>query len=93
MKLLSRIENIVRLWELIVPTIPKPSPSWIARWCVYPDEAVERGIIRAAKKFAADLSIKPTDPDLVYQYVCGVARNESEVKKPPVTRQAGRAAQ
>jgi len=78
MTLLQRIESIRQLWELIVPHVPKPSASWISRWCAYPDEAVERGIIRAAKKFAADRATTTPDPDLVYQYVCGVARNEFE---------------
>jgi hypothetical protein len=80
MTLLQRIENIGQLWELIVPHVPKPSASWISRWCAYPDEAIERGIIRAAKKFTAGRGAVNPTPELVYQYVCGVARNEFEAR-------------
>jgi hypothetical protein len=77
MTLITRIETITRLWEMILPDIPKPSPTWVSRWCVYSDSAVERGIVRASKKFAPNRTgnVAP-DPELVYQYVCGVARNE-----------------
>ena len=78
MTLLQRIESIGQLWELVVPNITKPSASWISRWCAYPDEAVERGIIRASKKFAANQITGIPDPEVVYAYVCGVARNEFE---------------
>ncbi len=79
MTLIQRIENITRLWEMILPDIPKPQPAWISRWCVYPDSAVERGVTRASKKFAPNrIGGRTPDPELVYQYVCGVARNEYE---------------
>lgn len=78
MTLIQRIENITRLWEMILPDIPKPEPVWVSRFCVYPDSAVEKGIIRASKKFAPS-RVGPVAPnrELVYQYVCGVSRHES----------------
>jgi hypothetical protein len=81
MSTLQRIENIGQLWELILPDIPKPSPSWIGRWCAYPDEDIERGIIRAAKKFGPDRINGTPDPELVYRYTAGVARNEFEARR------------
>ncbi|HZQ90373.1 MAG TPA: hypothetical protein VFA60_01115 [Terriglobales bacterium] len=79
MSLIQRIENIIRLWQLILPDIPKPQAVWVSRWCSYPDSAIEKGIVRASKKFAPNRtgSVIP-DPELVYQYVCGVARHESK---------------
>ena len=81
MTLIERIENITRLWEMILPNIPKPQAAWVSRWCAYPDSAIERGIVRASKKFAPSrLGKVVPNPELVYQYVCGVARNEHSGK-------------
>jgi len=78
MTLIQRIENVNRLWGMIVPHVPLPPAAWIGKWCVYPDAAVERGIVRASRKFSAERLCNTTvEPALVYQYVCGVARNET----------------
>ena len=79
MTLIERIESITRLWEMILPDIPKPQPVWVARWCVYPDSAIERGLVRASKRFASNrIGSDTPNPELVCQYVCGVARHEAQ---------------
>lgn len=78
MTLLERIDSHTRLWKAILPAVPAPDPVWVSRWCAYPDRAVEQGIARASKKFDPQCTGAPTtDARVIYQFVCGVARNES----------------
>jgi len=80
--LITRIENITRLWEMILPDIPKPEAVWVSRWCVYDDPAIERGIVRASKKFAPNRTGNiPPVPEQVYRYICGVSRREHEARQ------------
>jgi hypothetical protein len=81
MSLIDRIENITKLWGMLLPEFPKPTPAWIGRWCAYPDSAVERGLIRAAKKFGPEIARGAPDSELVCQYICGVARHEFESRE------------
>lgn len=78
MTLLERIDAHTRLWKAILPEVPAPDAAWVSRWCSYPDSAIEQGIVRASKKFDPRCTGTLTvDPRLIYQFVCGVARNES----------------
>lgn len=77
MTLLMRIENISKLWKLMLPDIALPSPAWMGRWAESaPDVAIERAIVRASKVFATDRN-KAVIPEVVHRYVSGVVRNET----------------
>ncbi len=79
MTLIERIENFTQLWAMILPDLPVPSASSVSRWCVYPDRAIEQGIIRAGKKFAPNrIGDTNPDPEQVAKYVCGVAASEAK---------------
>jgi hypothetical protein len=72
MTLLRRIENVTKLWGMILPYAPSPTPAWIGRWCdVFADEVIEQAIIRTSKKFKGGAP----DPESVWKYCFGVARN------------------
>ena len=75
MTLLQRIAETTKLWELMLPRIPAPEPSWIGRWCSHPDTVVEHGIIRAAKKFG-DLNASASEA--AWRYASGVMNAEDK---------------
>jgi hypothetical protein len=79
MTLIERIENITRLWGMMLPSIPAPPPVWIGRWSCYPDAAIEQGVVRASKRFSAERTgnILPM-PEDVWRYAGGVAANEAK---------------
>lgn len=78
MTLMERINHFTELWQIILPEIKTPSPVCISQWLVYSDAAVEKGILRASKRFAPHRTATP-EPEVIYRYVCGVARHEAEV--------------
>jgi hypothetical protein len=78
MKLLNRIEEITRLWEMIVPNFSVPPAAWLARLCAYPDSAIEGGIIRASKRFSPDRVDESVQDENVWKYVSATARAIAE---------------
>lgn len=74
MNLLQRIDHYQKVWGVILPHLPQPSEQDAARWGVYPVEAVEGALLRAARRFAIDRI--PTDFDVssVCRYVTAISR-------------------
>jgi hypothetical protein len=87
MTLINRIENITRLWGMLLPAIPAPPPAWIGRWSSYPDEAIEHGVVRASKRFSPERTndLAP-DPQTVWKYAGGVAANEAKTAAHETTK-------
>ena len=78
MTLLEKIDNISKLWTLMLPHVPAPSPVWMGRWAASsPDAAIERGIVRASKVFSAERYVEAI-PEKVHRYVTGTIRREAE---------------
>jgi len=82
MIILERIEQAIRLWEILMPHISRPAESQFGVWIRFPDAAIERGFVRGSKKFAANKVLPGSiDKEQVYRYVAGVIRNEYEALK------------
>lgn len=82
MNLLQRVENITKVWQIMVPHLPAPSPETIGRWLFYPDAAIEAAIVRTASKFKRS-KIEPAtfDPVQAYRYTTGTAKLIAEQGK------------
>jgi hypothetical protein len=78
MTLLDRIDQIKKLWTVMLPNIPAPDPAWLGRWCDEPDQLIEHAVVRASKKFCAT---KVLDPETVWRYVSGVINNEARAAR------------
>ena len=70
--LLTRIESVIKLWQLVLPHIETPPGAWIARISTHPDEAIEAGIIRCSKKFSPDRLPCVFDPSNAWKYTSAV---------------------
>jgi hypothetical protein len=81
MTLLNRIDNTIRLWEIMLPHVTKPQQHQCGLWCQFPDEIIERGIVRAARKFAADKREGTLNPEIVWRYAAGVMSREAAERK------------
>jgi hypothetical protein len=75
--LLSRIENISKLWAMILPDIPPPPAAWLGRLCTFPDAAIELAIVRASKKFSPDRVDGAPDPEHAWKFVSAVTTKEA----------------
>ena len=80
MTLLQRIEYLRQVWTNLLPHIPAPPPEDAARWCNYPNAAVESAILRAAKKFSAAKVQSNFDATVAWRYTTGTARSISGQK-------------
>jgi hypothetical protein len=81
MSLMNRILGTARLWQLILPDVPHPTPAWIARWCDdFSDVAIEQAIVRTSKKFRVG-QVLPA-PEEVWKYCGGVAANITRAGRP-----------
>ena len=78
MTLLQRIENFRQTWVALIPHIVAPPSEDIARWCNYPDSAIELAIMRTAKRFAAS-KINSTNFNAIeaYRYTTSTAKSIS----------------
>jgi hypothetical protein len=76
--LLNKIENVTKLWEIILPNFPVPPTPWLARLATFPDSAIEAGIIRASKKFSPDRVDESVRDENVWKYVSGTVRAIAE---------------
>jgi hypothetical protein len=74
MTLVERISSLTLAWRTVLPYLPEPQPTDVARWCVYADEIAEAAIIRTSKKFTASKLSADFDPSLAYRYVTATAR-------------------
>jgi hypothetical protein len=78
MTLLNRIEQVSKLWAIMLPHVQAPEPAWVGRWCDYPDKIIEKAIVRATKKFRTDSTVAP---EAVWRYVSSVVRNEAAARE------------
>jgi hypothetical protein len=78
MSLLNRIENITKLWRMVLPNIPPPPAAWIGRLCSFPDEAIEHAIVRASKRFSPDRVDGTPEPEHAWRFVAAVAAGEAK---------------
>jgi hypothetical protein len=70
----ARASDITLAWNLALPNTPVPQEYWLNKLCAFPDSAVERGLNRAARKFARTNA----SPDEVARYARSVARNSTK---------------
>lgn len=73
MNLLDRIDQIKKLWAVMLPHIPAPDPAWLGRWCAAPDRIIEHAIVRTSKKFPATAA---PDAATAWRYTSGIIWNE-----------------
>jgi hypothetical protein len=78
MTLLDRIDQINKLWTVMLPNIPAPDPAWLGRWCDEPDQLIEHAVVRASKKFSGTAV---PNPETVWRYVSGVINNEARAAR------------
>jgi len=72
--ILARVENIKRLWELLLPSCPAPNDYQIGRWVSrFNDTELEYAVNRTAQKFRKSL---PPDASTVARYATGILINE-----------------
>jgi hypothetical protein len=81
MSIFDRVDNVRRLWTLMLPDVGLPSDTWLARWCAsFPDEIIETALAQTSKKFAnagvADES--------VHRYATSTMRHAAERRKQEV---------
>ena len=76
MKLLTRIENVKKLWGLLLPSIPVPPDETVAKWVKFSgDDLIEATVIRTSVKFK---TTPLKEPDGAYKYCSSILRNKSQ---------------
>lgn len=74
MTMIERVENVNKLWSLLLPTCPAPLDYQIGRWVSrFSDSEIEYAIGRTATKFRNGL---PADATTVPRYTTGIMNNE-----------------
>lgn len=73
MNLLERLQGLLETFRFLFPTRMPPPRQTLVVWANYPVECIERGMLRAQRKFAGTTV---TDDELC-RYISGVARHES----------------
>jgi hypothetical protein len=74
----TRIAEIKKLWELLIPELPAPEDSWLARWDIaYGEEVVKYAILRTRSKNKGGF-FAPTDADKAHRYTGSVCKNHQE---------------
>lgn len=81
MTILERIETYRKVWRIVLPHLAEPSPEDVARWAVYPIDAVEAAILRTGRRFARSKISIQFDPQQAYRYVTATARNNYRTKQ------------
>jgi hypothetical protein len=81
MNLLQRVENITKVWQIMLPHLPAPSPETVGRWLFYNDSAIESAIVRTASKFKREkIDLATFDAVQAYRYTTGTAKLITEEK-------------
>jgi hypothetical protein len=82
MSILKRIEETKRLWNILMPHIPPPADTVFVAWTTrFTESAVEAGLLRGSKKFAARKIDASFDSAHAHKYVSGVIKHEFEAQK------------
>lgn len=73
MTLLTRLGNVRTVWQLLLPAIPPPSDTWMAKWvALYSDDIIEEAISATAKQ-----ARKPgffDSPEAAHRYTTATCR-------------------
>jgi hypothetical protein len=80
--MLERLENVKKLWALLVPSCQAPDDYNLARWVSrFTDSEIEYAINRTAIRFRNGA---PSDPMMVPRYATGILLNEQKAKSAKV---------
>ncbi len=77
MILLARIENVMKLWVIMLPHVQKPSDRHFGLWSQFPDDIIERAVVRTSRKFAPEKIDATFNPEIAWRYCAGVMANEA----------------
>jgi hypothetical protein len=78
MTILDRVENVKKLWALLLSTCPAPNDYNVARWVSrFSDSEIDYAVGRTAVRFRSGL---PSDTTLVHRYATGILLNEQTKK-------------
>lgn len=73
MKLLERIENAKKLWNILLPHVQAPEDRTFGIWCTeFDTKIMEHAFARAGSKFRNHRG----NPELAYRYASGVMTSE-----------------
>ena len=78
MTALEQIAAYQLLWVTVIPHLPPPPPEDVARWFAFEPSAVERAIVRAARRFSPEKLAPNFDPVEAYRYTTALARTNNE---------------
>lgn len=76
MELLTKIDNLKRLWAAYIPPYPAPDERQLALWARrFNDAALERAFWRTGQKFEFGKFTPSTDQSIVFCYTTGLLLN------------------
>jgi hypothetical protein len=81
MMIVERVENVKKLWSLLLPSCPAPGDCQLGRWVSrFSGPEIEYAIGRTAVKFRNGM---PSDSAIVQRYSTGILINEQSTKVVP----------
>jgi len=75
---IERIAHLQRVWSMVVPHLPDPSPQDVARWLEHSDRIIEAAMVRTASKFASSRIGANFDVSRAWRYTTSTAKQMAQ---------------